>query len=96
MAIKYHFYILEGNNSKRYYGHTNDLTKRFVKHSRGQVKSTKYMRPVKLVYYEEFDTRSQAYKREMQFKNGKTRKGTIEKLIKLFPEAKCQGFNSTI
>jgi threonine-phosphate decarboxylase len=36
----------------------------------------------------------QAFKREMQFKNGKTRRTTIEKLIRSFPKAKCQGFNS--
>jgi len=94
MVIKYYFYILECSNGKRYYGHTNDLIKRFIRHSRGQVKSTKNIRPVKLVYYEEFDTKPQAYKREIQFKNGKTRKETIEKLIKVFPVTKCQGFNS--
>ena len=47
-----------------------------------------------LVYYEEFDLRSGAFKREMQFKNGKTRKSTIEQLINDFPKSKCQGFNS--
>ena len=45
-------------------------------------------------YFEEKSTRSEAFRREMQFKNGKTRKATIERLIKFFPQAKCQGFNS--
>ena len=47
-----------------------------------------------LVYYEEHETRAEAMRREKQFKNGKTRRNTIEKLIKKFPLAKCQGFNS--
>ena len=92
----YYFYILRCNGGTKYYGHTNNLTRRLVEHSKGRVCSTKNKQPVKLVYYEEFNSRSEAFEREMQFKNGKTRKETIEKLINSFPKAKCQGFNSHI
>ncbi len=94
MDKKYYFYILEGNDDSKYYGHTDNLAKRLVKHSKGHIFSTRDKRPLKLVYYEEFDSRSRAFKREMQFKNGKTRKETIKRLIDSFPKAKCQGFNS--
>jgi len=96
MNSVYYFYILECKDNIRYYGHTNNLAKRVNEHSKGCVYSTKHKRPIKLIYYQEFKTRSEAFRREMQFKNGKTRKQTIEKLIKSFPKTKCQGFNSTI
>ena len=89
----YYAYILECNDNTKYYGHTNNLMERINDHKRGRVYSTRNKQP-ELAYYEEFNSRSQAFRREMQFKNGKTRKTTIEELIKFFPEAKCQGFNS--
>jgi len=90
----YYFYILKCNDGSKYYGHTNNLEKRFKAHSGGQVYSTRDRRPLKLAYWEELETRSEAFRREMQFKNGRTRKETIEKLIDSFPQVKCQGFNS--
>ncbi|MBN2483040.1 MAG: GIY-YIG nuclease family protein [Candidatus Omnitrophica bacterium] len=70
----YYVYILECADGTKYYGHTDDLRKRIVSHSKGYVYSTKNKRPLQLIYYEEHDSRSAAFKREMQFKNGKTRK----------------------
>ena len=90
----YYFYILKCEDSTKYYGHTGDLVQRLSRHSKGGVKSTRNKLPLELVYYEELNSRSEAYRRELQFKNGKTRKETIEKLIESFPKAKCQGFNS--
>lgn len=94
MSLIYYTYILQCSDNTKYYGHTNNLAKRIAQHAKGHVKATKNRRPIKLVYCKEFNSRSEAFKREMQFKNGKTRKETIEKLINFFPEAKCQGFNS--
>ena len=85
---------MSGNNHTRYYGHTNNLTKRLNEHLKGRVQSTRDKQPIELVYYKEFNSRSEAFKREMQFKNGKTREKTIEKLINSFPKTKCQGFIS--
>ena len=93
MNKTYYTYILQCCDNARYYGHANNLMERIKAHSRGRVYSTRDKQP-ELAYYEEFDSRSEAFRREMQFKNGKTRKVTIEKLIKSFPKAKCQGFNS--
>jgi putative endonuclease len=93
MNTNYYFYILECNDGTKYYGHTYNLNKRFNDHISGRVRTTKNKHP-KLVYYEEFNLRSEAFKRESQFKNGKTRKETIDRLISSFPESKCQGLNS--
>jgi len=93
MKPKCYFYILRCNDDTKYYGHTNNLSERFNDHLKGYVRPTKNKEPL-LAYYEEFDTCSQAFNREMQFKSGKTRKETIEKMIKSFSVAKCQGFNS--
>lgn len=96
MIEKYYFYILQCSDDTHYYGHTNNLEGRLIYHNRGYVRSTKSKRPLKLVYFEECNTRSQAFGREMKFKNGKTRRETIDNLIKSFSKAKCQGFNSRI
>jgi predicted GIY-YIG superfamily endonuclease len=93
MGKTYFAYILRCNDGTKYYGHTNNLRERIKDHMKGNVRPTKNKQP-ELVYYEEFDSCSKAFRREMQFKNGKTRKRTIEKLIGSFPLAKCQGFNS--
>jgi len=89
----YYTYILKCKDGTKYYGHTADLTKRLKEHREGKVRSTRNKSP-ELVYYEEFDSCSDAFRREIQFKNGRTRKETIEKLIGSFSLEKCQGFNS--
>ncbi|MBU1864341.1 MAG: GIY-YIG nuclease family protein [Candidatus Omnitrophica bacterium] len=88
MNTRYYFYILKCNDRTKYYGHTNNLTKRFAEHSKGRVCCTRKKRPLTMLYYEEFNSRSEAFKREMQFKNGRTRKTTIEKLINSFADGK--------
>jgi len=81
----FYFYILQCADDKRYYGQTDNLRQRLSDHQSGKNKATKPRRPVKLVYYEELASRSVAMAREKQFKNGKTRKLTIDKLITSFP-----------
>lgn len=93
MSSIYYTYILKCNDGSKYYGHTSNLRKRLNEHAEGGVSFTRNKQP-ELVYYEKFSSRSEAFKREMQFKNGKTREETIEKLISSFPKANCQGFNS--
>lgn len=52
-----------------YYGHTNNLETRLHRHNQKQVKSTKYRVPLDLHYFEEFETKSEAYRQEMFFKS---------------------------
>ena len=93
MAKIFYTYILKCNDGTKYYGHSNNLLKRLRDHLNGRIRFTRNKQP-RLVYYEEFYSRSGAFKREKQFKNGRTRKTTIDKLIANFSVAKCQGFNS--
>ncbi len=62
-------YILECADGSLYTGWTNDLDKRLKAHNEGTAsKCTRARRPVKLVYYEEFETKSEAMKREVAIK----------------------------
>ena len=54
---------------------------RIARHNDGWSKSTKSGIPWKIVYYEEYETKSQAMTREYEIKRKKSRK-YIEKLIK--------------
>ncbi|WP_350097571.1 GIY-YIG nuclease family protein [Imperialibacter sp.] len=59
-------YILKSEvDQTHYYGHSNNLLERLKKHNGGKVRSTKAKRPWRILYYEEFETKSEAYKREM-------------------------------
>lgn len=62
-------YILECSDKTLYTGWTNNLHKRIEVHSKG--KGAKYTRcrlPVKLVYFEEYDDKVSAQKREYAIK----------------------------
>ncbi|MDY4168312.1 MAG: GIY-YIG nuclease family protein [[Ruminococcus] gnavus] len=62
-------YILKCKDDSLYTGWTNDLKKRITSHNAGKgAKYTKARRPVQLVYYEEFQTREEAMKREYAIK----------------------------
>ena len=62
-------YILKCKDDSLYTGWTNDLKKRITSHTAGKgAKYTKARRPVELVYYEEFQTREEAMKREYAIK----------------------------
>jgi putative endonuclease len=65
----YTVYILKSDTANRYYiGHTADLELRLKQHNAGKVKSTKGFRPWKVSYTEAFDSKGDAFKREMQIK----------------------------
>jgi len=66
----YTYVLLSLKDSKLYVGFTDDLVKRFKKHQRGEVKSTKNRRPLKLVYYEACLSKEGAIKREKALKTG--------------------------
>jgi putative endonuclease len=50
-----------------------DLSSRIRQHNNGLVNYTSKYCPWKLVYFEEFETRAEAMRREMFFKSGKGR-----------------------
>lgn len=80
----HYIYIVECSDETLYTGYTNDLEKRIETHN--AKKGAKYTRgrtPVTLKYYEEYDNKVDAMKREAQIK--KMRK---EKKLKLLNDAK--------
>ena len=88
-------YILECFDKNLYTGFTNNLEKRVRVHNSG--KGAKYTRcrlPVKLVYYEEFETKSEAMKREYSIKQ----LSRVEKsnLIKGFTNTKMVPFEECV
>lgn len=84
--MKAYTYILRCIDDTYYCGWTNDLDKRIKTHNSGNgAKYTKFRRPVVLVYYEEYDNKSLAMKREYEIK----RMSRKEK-IKLIGEFDCE------
>ncbi|MGN0421406.1 MAG: GIY-YIG nuclease family protein [Lachnospiraceae bacterium] len=73
-------YIVRCKDGSLYTGWTNDIEKRIKAHNEGKgAKYTKSRRPVKLVYYEEFQTKEEAMKREYAIKH--MRRKEKEKII---------------
>ncbi len=67
----FYIYILQSKKNKRLYtGSTNNLVRRLKEHNSGSSKYTKLTKPFKLLYSEEFLTRSDAAKREKYLKSG--------------------------
>ncbi len=62
-------YILRCNDDTLYCGWTNDLKKRLASHNSGKgAKYTQSRHPVTLVYFESFDTKEEAMRREFAIK----------------------------
>ena len=80
-------YILKCSDDTFYTGWTNDLEKRVACHNSGKgARYTKTRLPVSLIYYETFETKQEAMKREYAIKQ-MTRKQK-EKLILSTEEGK--------
>ena len=70
----FYVYILKSEVDSRFYkGLTSNLERRIKEHNFGKNKSTKAYLPWRLVYFEEFDNRIDARKREKYFKSGQGR-----------------------
>lgn len=75
---KHYTYMLQCADGTLYTGYTNHLEKRVKTHNEGKgAKYTRNRRPVKLVYFEVYDTKQQAMKREYAMKQ-LTRKQKME------------------
>ena len=65
----FYIYILQCSDNTLYTGYTNDINKRLETHnSKMGAKYTRGRTPVKLVYSEEFASKSEALRREYQIK----------------------------
>ena len=77
----YFVYILRGKDSSLYTGYTNNLCRRFYEHNYTDkgAKYTRLKRPLKLEYFELYESKSQAMKREYEIK--KFKKNEKENLL---------------
>jgi putative endonuclease len=67
----YYTYVLKSRkDDKLYIGWTDDLKKRVKKHKMGLVQSTRYRRPLQLIYYEACLRKTKAIEREKSLKTG--------------------------
>lgn len=65
----YYTYILKCSDNTLYCGYTSDVEARLNKHNSGSgAKYTRSRRPVSLLYYESYDEKSEAMKRESAIK----------------------------
>ena len=68
----YYVYVLKSyRDSLLYIGYTTNLGNRVHSHDKGLVSATKHRRPLKLVFYEAFISKSDAKRREGYFKTTK-------------------------
>ena len=66
----YYVYILKLSDNSYYIGYSADLKNRIKTHNAGSVESTKNFRPVKLIYYSAFISKSKATAFEKYLKSG--------------------------
>jgi putative endonuclease len=75
-------YILQSRSSGRYYiGITDHLLRRFDEHRRGETAATRGRGPWWMPYYETFETRAEAVRREKQIKNWKSARAIQDMIV---------------
>ncbi|KKT90190.1 MAG: hypothetical protein UW92_C0042G0007 [Candidatus Jorgensenbacteria bacterium GW2011_GWA2_45_13] len=79
--MKPEVYILICSNSRYYIGSTGDLKRRLEEHKKGKTKATRHIRPVQLVFHQEFKSLIKARRAEQKLKNFKSAK-ILKKIIK--------------
>ncbi|MDP2910044.1 MAG: GIY-YIG nuclease family protein [bacterium] len=79
--MHYTYVLLSERDKKLYIGFTSNLKRRFSEHERGEVESTKNRRPLKLVFYEAFQSVKDASRREKYFKTDKG-KSSLKQIIR--------------
>jgi len=78
----YYVYIIQSSvRNWKYIGSTDNISRRLILHNSGATKSTKPYRPLRLIYSESFETKTEALKRETFLKkNFKAREEIYSKL----------------
>lgn len=68
----FYIYILQSEKDNGYYiGYTSNLKMRLMWHNEGKNVSTKYRRPLRLIYNERFLNKKDAIRREKEIKSYK-------------------------
>lgn len=67
-------YVLRSLKTGRIYiGHTKNLPRRQQEHNTGKTKSLRYIRPLEVIYTEQYPIKIEASRRELELKTGKGR-----------------------
>jgi len=78
----YYTYVIKSKKFDFYYkGHCEDLNKRLSQHNSGMTVSIKQYIPFEIVYFEQFETREEAVRREKYFKSAAGRRFLKNKLV---------------
>ena len=78
----YFVYVIQSEKDRStYIGYTGDLEKRIKEHNQGKTRSIKSKIPFKLVYFEEFNSKTEARKRELKWKKNSYEKEQLYKKI---------------
>jgi len=82
----FYVYVLINPQGKIYIGQTSDLQRRLEQHNnpncRFSLHTKRHPGPWKLAYYEIYETRAMAVKRERQLKSGKGREWLHKEILK--------------
>jgi len=74
-------YVLRSEKNDRYYiGSTNNLERRLEEHRKGSVRATSNLRPLSLVFQQEYETLREARRMEWKLKRFK-RKDIVARII---------------
>jgi putative endonuclease len=77
----HYVYVLKSlKDNKLYIGKSSDLKDRIRRHEAGLVPATKHRLPVKLIFYEAFDNKTDAGRDELFYKSGHGREAIKDKL----------------
>ena len=82
MVNKPSVYVMLLSNNQYYVGSTDNIARRLREHNHGKTKSTRFKRPVRLIFSEKFDSLVLARRVEYKIKRLKSRK-IIEQIIKM-------------
>ncbi len=70
--MPHYMYLLKSLKDKRHYiGYSEDVEKRLAYHNSGRQRSTKNRIPFELIYFEKFDNKTDALRREKEIKSFK-------------------------
>ena len=79
----FYMYLIKSTRKEYHYiGSTKNLKKRIKEHNYGKTKSIKHLVPFVLVYYEAYQTKTCARKREIELKKSSFKKEKLLQRVK--------------